>query len=153
MGVSSWTNNFQIVCRRHQIPWYLSHSCKKNVTHTFTGKAAIWNLCLTTENKYWPKHEGNTCLSNTWIFYYPMTRPPLSSPWSMGDAASSPPRAGCHCPSTCQLSASSPLCCQDGGRKLLRDGKHKTGPPQWIFDDSLQSGFSNPVSALWVLHG
>lgn len=56
-------------------------------SHTFSGKAAVWDLCLTTENKLWPtvpKHEGNTYLSNTWIFYYPMTRPPLSSPWSTG---------------------------------------------------------------------
>lgn len=87
-------------------------------------------------------------ISQTWIFYYPMTRPPLSSPWSTGDAASSPPRAGCQCPSPCQLSASSPLCCQDGGRRLLRDGKHKTGPPQWVFDDTLQLGFSNSISLL-----
>lgn len=107
-----------------------------------------------TENKLWPtvpQYEGNTCFPNTWIFYYPMRRPPLSSPWSRGGCCQLRSQSWLsvsqHMPA---LSITTPLLQTSGmeTEKLSELGEHKAGPPQRIFGGASQLGFPNSLSLL-----
>lgn len=160
MPVSSWTNSFQIVLVEGVRFPNTSHSDVKPAPHTQTQTQThtpmskeLFGICTAvTENNLWPtvpKREGNTCFTDTWIFYYPMTGPPLSSPGSRGDAASSARRAGCQSPSVCQLSASPPRCCKPPVRRQVKGSEmreHKTGPLQRLLDGASQLGFLNSLS-------
>lgn len=107
-----------------------------------------------TENTLWPtvpQYEGSTCFPNTWIFYYPMRRPPLSSPWSRGGCCQLRSQSWLsvsqHMPA---LSIITPLLQTSGmeTEKLSEMGEHKAGPPQRIFDGASQLGFPNSLSLL-----